>query len=574
MAVNQFIELISASLKMGRRRLVGELFSLSLFRALFLRPPETEPPNTILPRLSKADPQKGMAMVQGTFYLAGAILQFEDIHEPWAKPAPTRRFATRLHEFGWIHDVLAIGTPEAVVVAGKHMDRWVQVYGGWNPFSWAPGLTAKRCLNWLSADEILLGPGAQAGLRRKSLIRQVAYLLSLGHIAIDPHDRLQIALVLVVTGLIIPGARRFVEPGLALLSVQLAKQILPDGGHISRNPEIATSTLCDLVSLKLLLESQNAPVPEDIERALARLAPMVRFLCAADGHLCVFNGGGEGRALTTPRILRALSIPESAFNYAPHSGYQRVKTNASVVIMDTGRAPPERYSQQAHAGALAMELSTPGGRLIVNCGWSEDQPDRWHMAVRTSAAHSTLIINDNSSAQISAKGWRATLLGPRLRQRGQANPSRRKLEPGVGTRMEASHGGYLHAFGLIHQRQVLVNETGDKVFGEDRVFRPVDAPKVTTPAILDCALRFHLHPKVRASLARDDTQVLLVLPDGSGWRFHCADGKVELRPSVYLAGGAPPQRTSQLLVQHTLNSQGNITDPQNVINWSFERVQG
>lgn len=569
---NQFAEIALSAWKAGQRRLIGELFGMPLYRSLMLRLPKTDAPLTDLPRLIQADLSQGTALAQGTFFLAGVTVQCEHATELWNKPVPSRRFAARLHEFSWIHDLLALDTSDATALAGYHMDHWIRVYGEWNPFSWAPGLTARRCLNWLSAGRGLLGYGEEARLRRECLIRQATYLQKLSKTISDAHDRLQITMALVATGLQVPGAGHFLDSGLTILSDQLTEQILPDGGHISRNPETAASTLCDLVSLKHLFEYQNIPVPEDLERALARLAPMVRFLCAYDGYLSSFNGGGEGRLMNTPRILQDLSIPESAFSYAPHSGYQRVKTPASVLMMDTGRPPPERFSQNAHAGALAFELSTPGGRLIVNCGWSEDQPDQWHLAVRTSAAHSTLIINDTSSAQIRSHGLRAKLLGPRLRQRGLANPSRRKMEPGTGTRLEASHGGYLSRYGVIHQRQVLISEDGTKIFGEDRVFRPRSAPKVTVPAMLDCALRFHLHPKVRASLARDGSQILLILPDGTGWKFHCEDNAIELQPSVYLAAGAPPARTVQLLVPYSLNTQADITDPQNLVRWSIERV--
>jgi len=573
-AENQFLEIANAAWKAGRRRLAGELFSMPVYRKIALRFPVTKPPSCDLPRLIEADPQKGEALAHGDFFLAGVVSHFDETRELWTKPVPSRRFAARLHEFGWLHDLLSLDSYEANMLAGEHIDHWVQIYGQWNPFSWTPGIAARRCLNWLSFGTILLGEDELGQTRRECLIRQITYLHSLSDIASDTRDRLQIAMAVVTTGAMVPGAGLFMERGLALLSAQLAEQILPDGGHVSRNPEMATLTLCDLVSLKKVLKNQQLPVPDDLEKALARLAPMVRFLCAADGHLSAFNGGGEGHALTTKRVLRALSIPESAFTYAPHSGYQRVKTDACVLIMDTGRAPPERFSQGAHAGALALELSTPGGRLIVNCGWSEDQPDQWHLAVRTSAAHSTLVINDTSSAQIRSFGLRSALLGPRLRQRGLASPSRRKLEPGKGTHLEASHGGYLHRYGLIHHRQVLVSEDGNTISGEDRVFRPRDVQKVSGPVSLNCALRFHLHPKVRASFARDKFQMLLILPDGTGWRFHCPTGQIELQPSVYLAAGAPPQRTQQLVVQHSMNTQADITDPQNLIQWSIERVQG
>jgi uncharacterized heparinase superfamily protein len=570
---NPYIEIIKAAWQAARRRLAGELFSMPLYRTLVVRFAQTTAPRTDLPYLPGGNPKKGEALAQGNFFLAGVTLYFDDAKALWNKPVPSRRFAVCLHEFGWIHDVLALDTEATIALAKAHVNHWITVYGVWNPFSWAPGLAARRCLNWLSYGQILLGDDEDGNTRRECLIRQVSYLHGLSDIASETRDRLQIALALIATGALIPGAERFLDRGLSLLAVQLAEQILPDGGHISRNPEMATTTLCDLVALKQMLEQQDITVPEELERALARLAPMVRFLCAADGHLSVFNGGGEGRALTTNRILHDLAIPESAFSYAPHSGYQRVKTPASVFIMDTGRAPPSQYSQHAHAGALAFEFSTPGGRLIVNCGWSEDQPDPWHLAVRTSAAHSTLTVNDTSSAQIYSAGIRTALLGPRLRQRGVANPSRRKLLPGKGTRLEASHAGYLSRYGLIHQRQVLVSEDGMKVSGEDMVFRPRSAPKLQGDQMLPSALRFHLHPKVRASLSRDGTQVLLVLPDGSGWRFYCEEHGIELQPSVYLAGGAPPQRTSQLVVQHTMDGQAEITDTQNRICWSIERIR-
>ncbi len=572
MVKNQLLEIIIAGWQASRRRLAGELFSIPAYRSLVLKFPKTGPQQTNLPRLIKANPDHGKVLAQGHFILAGASLDIADAKELWSKPVPTRRFAAKLHEFNWIHDLLSAGAIDAEILVAAHVDYWVRVYGHWNPFSWTPALAARRCLNWLCVGQVLLGEGKAAALRRDSLVRQVAYLHSLGNIASDTRDRLQIALAIVATGMLLPGAEKYLERGLALFAEQLAEQILPDGGHISRNPEMATLTLCDLVAIKTLFEQHNTQVPDDLNKALARLAPMVRFLCAADGHLVAFNGGGEGRTLTTKRLLHDLSTPESAFSYAPHSGYQRVKTASSVLIMDTGRPPPERFSQGAHAGALAFELSTPGGRLIVNCGWSEDQPDPWHLAVRSSAAHSTLVINDSSSAQIRAGGLRAALLGPRLRQRGNANPSRRSIESGTGTKLEASHGGYLHQYGLIHQRQILVSTNGEEFLGEDKVFRPLDAPKVSAQAVLDCALRFHLHPKVRASQARDGAQVLLVLPDGTGWRFHCENAVVELQPSVYLGAGAPPMRTVQMVVQHAINTQADITDPQNHFHWSIKRM--
>jgi uncharacterized heparinase superfamily protein len=52
---------------------------------------------------------------------------------------------------------------------------------------------------------------------------------------------------------------------------------------------------------------------------------------------------------------------------APHSGYQRVDANGTVVLMDTGTPPPIAVSTEAHAGCLSFELSTRQNRIVVNC---------------------------------------------------------------------------------------------------------------------------------------------------------------------------------------------------------------
>lgn len=572
MAENQFYEILMAAWKAGRRRLAGELFSLPFYRAIVFRTPNTSPPIADIPRFIKANPNRGAEIAHGRFYLAGETLSFTDLRDPWVKPAPSRRFVTLLHEFGWIHDLRAFASPDTNMLIGTHIDHWIGIYGAWNPFSWAPGLTAQRCLNWLCIGRALLNDEGNAPLRRACLIEQICYLDRFANIAIHAQDRMKIALALIATGVLIPGAERFLPRGLDLLNTELSEQVLQDGGHVTRSPEAAATTLCDLVAFKFLLEQHNMTIPEDLKRSLARMAPMVRFLCAADGHLVVFNGGGEATGLTTQTVLQKLNIPESAFSYAPHSGYQRVKSPASVLFMDTGRPPPRKFSAAAHAGALAFELSTPQGRLIVNCGWSENQPDQWRLAVRSSAAHSTLVLNNTSSAQICTKGLKHSLMGPSLRQRGLANAARRSQKPGEGTTLEASHGGYLHLFGLIHQRQIRVSKPGTEIFGEDRVFRPFDAPKVKVAPQLDCTLRFHLHPHVRASLVSGGHQVLLVLPDGTGWQFTSGTGKIELQPSVYLAHSAPPQRTVQLMIPYILNTQADASDPQNHIHWSLQKI--
>jgi uncharacterized heparinase superfamily protein len=229
-------------------------------------------------------------------------------------------------------------------------------------------------------------------------------------------------------------------------------------------------------------------------------------------------------------------------------------------------------STGAHASALAFELCTTGGRLVVNCGWHDDQPSSWREAVRATAAHSTLTLEETSSGRLFAPGWQRDLLGPRLASAPGPVTARRNEED-MGVWLEGIHEGYREEFGLSHRWRVFLAADGGDLRGEDALFRPVsDGPPDDVDVRYRFAIRFHLHPDVRASLSRDNMSALLVQPDGDGWRFRTDGGPIRLERSVYLAAGAPPQRATQIVVQGEAEPFGAGDRPPNRVRWAFQRL--
>ena len=62
------------------------------------------------------------------------------------------------------------------------------------------------------------------------------------------------------------------------------------------------------------------------------------------------------------------------------------------------------------------------------------------------------------------------------------------------------------------------------------------------------AIRFHLHPEVKASLARDKRSALLQGPSDHGWWLRNDASEVTLEPSVHFENGEP-RRTTQLVLR-------------------------
>jgi uncharacterized heparinase superfamily protein len=68
-------------------------------------------------------------------------------------------------------------------------------------------------------------------------------------------------------------------------------------------------------------------------------------------------------------------------------------------------------------------------------------------------------------------------------------------------------------------------------------------------------LRFHLHPKVKASLQGGGNAILLLTPAGHGWQFRLASdatGGLRIEESVYMGQSGVPQRCQQITVRGRL----------------------
>ena len=117
----------------------------------------------------------------------------------------------------------------------------------------------------------------------------------------------------------------------------------------------------------------------------------------------------------------------------------------------------------------------------------------------------------------------------------------------MGMLLTTSHDGYLAKFGVIHQRVLMVSQDGTRLDGEDTL-NPAPGGRIKGNDS-DYALRFHLHPSVKASRLSDARGVMLVLPNRDVWTFEALDDKVELEDSVFLAGNDGPRRTAQIVIK-------------------------
>jgi uncharacterized heparinase superfamily protein len=518
------------------------------------------PSDTRMRRLDDAD-----GFMRGRFRLGGQKLEIRQ-GSVFDAPPPGDSFAAALHGFDWLRHLEAAGGDLARGFALRLTQQWVKRYARFSPFAWRPEIIAERFLNLFAHGRFFLA-NSDLVWRSKlfvSLRNQAQMLSRTAGEAPDGLPRLKAAAALALAGVCL-GDVHHEAAGLKHLDGEIARQILPDGGHISRSPQILLEAYRVLAMVQQALDHTSARNDAVLRGALDRMAPMLRFFRMGDGALAVFHGGGESLSRTLEATLDSDDALGRPLGHAPYSGFQRLAAGRTLVVLDVGAAPEGAFSTAAHAGCLALEMSVGTNRLIVNCGMAIDDSEAWKTALRSTAAHSTLMIDDTSSATILGEGTLTRFLGPRLVE-GPAGVETERSESAQGLTVAAGHDGYRVPFGIIHHRHMTLSPRGASLTGLDRLVPAGPEHAARNAARRPFTLRFHVHPDVRLSLAQGGGSVILKLPNGEGWRFRCSGGALSVEESIYFGGGTA-RRAEQLVVS------GAWTGEALECGWLFEQVR-
>ena len=507
-------------------------------------------------RLEEAD-----SLLRGRFRFHGQTVEVPDGVSVFDLAPPNIAWQEALHGFSWLPALSTAGGDAARRLATNLIGQWVKRHGKYSQIAWAPHVMARRLAHIFSHGRLVILNSEMMWRSRLfvSLREQCRMLERISMEAPDGLPRLETAAVLALSGLCLDDSPKRLEIGLARLQNEIERQILPDGGHVSRSPEALLSAYRHVIMVMEALSAVGAEPPHALRNAHDRMAPMLRFFRHADGALALFNGGAEGDPRMIAGLLARDDIRGQPFHHARHSAYQRLAAGRTLCLLDCGKTPPGAFALGAHAGAGAFELSSGNDRIVVNCGSGGLTHQAWNAALRATAAHSTLTLSDTSSAQILPAGLARDLLGPRL-MGGPKEPVARRVETAQGWTAEAMHDAYVELFGVRHERQITLSPQGLMVTGRDRLVPVGDR----AAAGLGFAVRFHIHPDVRVS-PLEGGGILLKLPGGEGWRFRAGGGSLDVEESVYL-GGPTVRRAEQLVIA------GTMKESPAEIAWVFEQI--
>jgi uncharacterized heparinase superfamily protein len=513
--------------------------------------------------LRTADATRAAEIYAGRFVFAGKIVTCHGRSIFDLEP-PSEDWEVALLGFSWLRHLRAADTALTRANARALVDDWINNPNSNRPIARRADVLARRVISLLSQAPLVLGDTDGKFYRRylRGLTREIRYLRFAMLDIPDGVPRLQVLIALCYASLCLANQARHVRSASKKLSDELQRQILPDGGHISRNPGALIELLIDLLPLRQTFAARNIAPPPALLNAIDRMMPMLRFFRHGDGSIALFNGMSGTPSDLLATLLAYDDTHGTPMASMPHTGFQRLDAGSTTVIMDTGAPPPANVSHDAHAGCLSFELSSGTSRIVINCGMPSTGRDNWRAFARGTSAHSTVTYHDISSCQfVELSAMKKFLHGAPIVS-GPVNVESLREAVTNGVLLTTSHDGYVARFGVVHRRVLMISPDGARLDGED-TFAPAQGARVRANET-DYALRFHLHPSVKASRLSDARGVMLVLPNRDVWTFEALDDKVDLEDSVFLSGNDGPRRTAQIVVRQ---------DSQHVssVRWSFVR---
>ncbi|MBG0811103.1 heparinase II/III family protein [Methylosinus sp. H3A] len=505
-----------------------------------------------------ADPTVADEIYAGYFSFDGKVVETNG-RSPFAITPPSPGWRRSLAGFSWLRHLRAADRALARANARALVDEYLRTRADFiDDPALEPRVVARRTLSWLAQSPILLEGADQEFYERfmRALARNIRFLLRAMASERRASDRLLCAVALAAYGVCADAGRKYEMRATGLLDAELSRQILPDGGHIGRNPETPVELLLDLLPLRQAYAARGRRPPERLLASIGAMISFLRVLKHGDGALALFNGMGYAPPDRLATILAHADASGAPMLDAPHSGYRRLQAGEAIVIVDAGAPPPPLFSFAAHAGCLSFEFSIGVERIVVNCGAPPAGAEALRRVARSTAAHSTLVVEDRSTCRIEARPGRSRP-GERI-VAGPALVKAARRSTASSHDLELAHDGYVREFGLVHERTLALAHDGSQLLGDDRLVALRHGARAE-----NFVLRFHLHPNVRVMGAND--RKVLLSSGGVDLVFE-ANAAVAVEESVFFAGAAAARKSAQIVVYGR-----GVKDAH--LRWSFSRVE-
>ena len=192
--------------------------------------------------------------------------------------------------------------------------------------------------------------------------------------------------------------------------------------------------------------------------------------------------------------------------------------------------------------------------MITNCGYFSDINKKYNKLSRSSALHSTLIIEDFSLCDFEKIDSNYVLTN------GVKVVKNNIVFEENYWKISGFHEGYLKKFGIIHEREIEFYPEQEKFIGTDKILRRKPNKEIKFE------IRFQLHPISKVMKTQNNRSILIELED-EGWRFSCDNFDKNIDNGLYFGN------KNSYTENHNIFISGINNEEKQIIKWEISKLK-
>ena len=457
----------------------------------------------------------------------------------------------RLNNFFWLFSLDLKSSKNSVK---KVITNWITNNSRFNEESWEFNITAKRIISFLSNHPLTYDENDKEykSMFDHMIQKQTNHLLNEIKNSKDLENKIIGCSAIILTGLCYKIDKNYLEIGLSFLKKITNYSIDNQGFTNSRNIKQLILFLKYFIIIREWFKESQIEVPEHIEENIYYFGKCYAFIRQNIDVDLLFNGNNKSNNQDFDHYLRRLGYNFKNEN-KDFGGYIILRNKKICIAMDIGSSPNSKYTQDYQSGALSFEIISNGKKLITNCGYYKKNNQNLYEISKSSAAHNTLVIDDNSSCKFTKKKNKLILkTGLKIIQKNSV------FEKNYW-KISAAHDGYFKRFQSIHERNIEFFPQQMKFVGNDKIIRKKNDYNFKFD------IRFHLEPNIKLMKTQDNKSILIELED-EGWKFTCDNYEINIDNGLYFGNKNSYIENQNIFVSGILkNNEENI-------NWEIKKI--
>ena len=463
-----------------------------------------------------------------------------------------------LHSFLWLSK---LDRKNSKNITKDIIKSWLDIFHSYEPDTWNIEITSKRIIAWLSNIDITLEDSDKAYQEKffSSVIKQSNFISkNLNSIFFGPEKIIACAAI-ILSGIIFKENEINYKNGIKELEKVIKNDFDNEGFPKSRNPEEVFISLKYLILIREWFKESQKPIPDFLNEIIRKCGNCYAILSCSNKQFPLFNGATETNYQDYDIFLKNLKYK---FIHKHHetSGLIKIKKKKLEFFIDCGDAPPKKFIKNYQAGCLSFELISNKQKIICNSGFGKNLSSKLNLLSRSTAAHSTLYINDTSSCTFQKNKFINKIYGNSLTTKHKVI-SKNYAESKDLYSITGSHNGFEKKFGYIHSRSIKIFKNEDKIFGIDELKRSKNLSYS-----LFFFIRFHLYPDVKVVKTQAGNSALISLTNGEGWLLQTKNNELKIEKDIFFGN------KNKIINNESIFISGNINKEIVSVEWSIERI--